>query len=283
MRVLVTGGAGRMGSLVVGSLAERGHEVNAFDLPVVSFERIEDLENVRVFKGDLLEPKDVGEACRGVDIAIHLAAILPPFSERDAARTMAINATGTANLVEALEETSAPIVFSSSVSVYGRTQHEKPSISTSHPLQATDNYSRSKIAAEATIKDGSVPYTILRVTGVYAAELFEFPSPVQFQADQRVEYIDRDDVVTALVAAVESPPRNRVLNLAGGESWRMRGREFVKGVFDALGFEGEVNYSPEAGYFDWYDTEESERLLHYQRTSFGAYKAKLAKAFEALG
>lgn len=273
-----------MGSLVVRSLAERGHRVNAFDLPVVSFERIERLDNVKIFKGDLLEPKDVEEACRGVDAALHLAAILPPYSERDAARTMAINATGTSNLVEALESgSSAPIIFSSSVSVYGRTQDEEPPISTNHLLQATDNYSRSKIAAESAIKERTVPYTIMRVTGVYAAEPFEFPSPVQFQADQRVEYVDRDDVVVALVAAVENPPKDRVLNLAGGESWRMRGRDFVEGVFDALGVEGEVDYSPEAGYFDWYDTEEPERLLRYQRTSFEAYRAKLAKAFEALG
>ena len=196
---------------------------------------------------------------------------------------MAINATGTTSLVKALEsESSAPLVFSSSVSVYGRTQDEDLPISTKHPLQATDNYSRSKIAAEAAIEEGTVPYTILRVTGVYAAELFEFPSPVQFQADQRVEFIDRDDVILALVAAVDELPKNRILNIAGGESWRMRGKEFAKGVFDALGVEGEVNYPAEAGYFDWYDTEESQRLLSYQRTSFEAYKRKLAKAFESL-
>lgn len=269
-----------MGSLVVHTLAERGHMINAFDLPVVSFERIEHLDSVKIFKGDLLEPKDVREACRGVDVALHLAAILPPFSERDGANTMAVNATGTANVVKALE--SAPIVFSSSVSVYGRTQDEDPPISASHPLRATDNYSRSKIAAEAAVMEGTAPYTILRVTGVYAAELFEFPSPVQFQADQRVEFIDRDDVILALVAAVDELPKNRILNIAGGESWRMRGKEFAKGVFDALGVEGEVNYPAEAGYFDWYDTEESQRLLSYQRTSFEAYKRKLAKAFESL-
>ena len=280
MRVLVTGGAGRMGSLVVCALAERGHGVNAFDLPVVNFERIEHLDNVKIFRGDLLENRDVEEACQGMDVALHLAAILPPFSERDAARTMAINATGTANLVKALEPTSSHLVFSSSVSVYGRTQHEAPPISMNHPLQATDNYSRSKIAAEAAIEEGHVPYVILRATGVYAAEPFEFPSPVQFQADQRVEYVDRDDVVVALVAAVEKPPKDRVLNIAGGKCWKMRGREFVKGVFDALGVEGEVNYSPQPGYFDWYDTEESQRLLCYQRTSFEEFKAKLAKAFE---
>jgi nucleoside-diphosphate-sugar epimerase len=269
-----------MGSLVVRALVERGHLVNAFDLPVVRFERIEHLDNVKIFRGDLLEPTEAKKACQGVDVALHLAAILPPYSERDVAKTIAINVAGTANLVRILEtESSPPIIFSSSVSIYGQTQDERPPITTKHPCQGTDTYSQSKIAAESVVVEGNIPYTILRITGVYAAELFEFPSPVQFRADQRIEYIDRDDVVSALVSAVEEGPNDLVMNIAGGESWRMRGKEFVKGIFDALGVEGDVNYSSEPGYFDWYDTGESQRLLHYQNTSFETYKAKLAKAF----
>lgn len=280
LRILVTGGAGRVGSLAVRILAKHGHIVNVFDLPTANFGRVDSLNNVKIFKGDLLTLKNLERACQGIDVALHLAAILPPASELNAKQTMSVNATGTANLVETLRsQSSASIVFSSSVSVYGRTKDREPPVTVRNPLKPTDNYSRSKIAAELAIEEGSVPYTILRVTGVYTAELFEFPSPVQFQADQRVEFIDRDDAVSALVTAVEKTPRNRVLNIAGGETWRMKGIEFVEGVFNALGFVGEVDYPLEPGYFDWYDTEESERLLNYQRTSFGHYKTELANAF----
>jgi nucleoside-diphosphate-sugar epimerase len=271
-----------MGSLVVRCLAERGHSVHAFDLPAVSFDRIGNLSNVRVFKGDLLDPKAVEDACQGIDAALHLAAILPPLAERDPAKTMAINVEGTSSLVKVLKvESQTPIVFSSSVSVYGITQNESLPIRTSHLLKATDSYSGSKIAAETVVREGGIQYTILRVTGVYAAELFEFPSPVQFTADQRVEYVDRRDVVNALVAAVENQPRNRVLNIAGGETWQMSGSDFVGGVFNALGVEGQVDYAAKPGYFDWYDTEESQRLLGYQHTAFEAYKADLGRVFES--
>ena len=271
-----------MGSLIVRSLAQRGHSVNAFDLPVVSFDRIKNLSNVRVFKGDLLDPKAVEAACQGIDAALHLAAILPPLAEKDPAKTMAINVEGTSSLIKTLKaESQTPMVFSSSVSVYGVTQNEAPPIHTSHSLKATDSYSGSKIAAEIVVREGGVKYTILRVTGVYAAELFEFPSPVQFTAHQRVEYVDRGDVVQALVAAVENQPRNRVLNIAGGETWQMSGRDFVGGVFSALGVEGQVDYAAKPGYFDWYDTTESQKLLGYQHTAFEAYKADLGGVFES--
>jgi len=232
-----------MGASCVRLLVEHGHIVNVFDLPTVNFGRVDNLSNVKIFKGDLLKLRDLEKACQGIEVALHLAAILPPNSEWDAEKTMLINTTGTANLVKTLQsQPSASIVFSSSVSVYGSTQDEEPPVKVEHPLRPTDHYSKSKIASEHAITEGSIPYTILRVTGVYAAELFEFPSPVQFQADQRVEYIDRDDAVLALATAVEKTPKNQILNIAGGETWRMKGKEFVKGVFDTLRVDGQVEY-----------------------------------------
>jgi len=59
----------------------------------------------------------------------------------------------------------------------------------------------------------------------------------------------------------------------------MKGKEFVKGVFDTLRVDGQVEYSSETGYFDWYDTKESGQLLNYQNTTFATYKDKLAHAF----
>ena len=280
MRVLVSGGAGRLGAMVVASLVKNGHHVNVFDLPQANYSNVSGLPRVQIFKGDIINLEELKAACKGVDVALHLAAILPPHSERNLERTMLVNVTGTARVVEALELTSsAPLVFSSSVSVYGRTHGEKTPIATSHPLVPMDNYSKSKIMAEEAVRKSRIKSTILRISGVYAAEPFEFPSPVQFKADQRVEFVDRDDVVAALVSAVESKVQGSVLNVAGDESWRMTGERFVAGVFEAFGVQGEVNYPSEYGYFDWYDTEEPQRLLNYQRTSFALFKKKLAKVF----
>jgi nucleoside-diphosphate-sugar epimerase len=136
--------------------------------------------------------------------------------------------------------------------------------------------------AEEAVRGSGVRSTILRISGVYTAIPFEFPTPVQFQAKQRVEFVDRDDVVTALVAAVDSEVAGKVLNIAGGTSWRMTGERFVAEVFDAFGVPGTVDYLLDDGYFDWYDTEASQKLLEYQQTPFSLFTENLAKAFGAI-
>jgi nucleoside-diphosphate-sugar epimerase len=221
-----------------------------------------------------------------VDVVLHLAEASPLLAKDEAARVRAINVNATSNIVKALEaESPVHLIFPSSVRVYGRTQHEEPPIRVDHPGEAIDNYSGTKIEAESLITQSSVPYTILRVTGAYSPELYEFPTHrhprgvVPFMAEQRVEFMDREGLLLALAAAVENPPRNLVLNVAGGAGWRMRGKQFVQGVSDAVAVSGDVDYSPEAGCFDWYDTEESQRLLSYQRTDFHAFQRKVSWAF----
>ena len=284
MKVLVTGGAGKLGARVVESLVRKGHRVDVFDLPNADYSFVGALPNVQLCRGDMANLEQLKPVCGEVDVVLHLAAILPPWSEKDPEKTMLVNATGTENVVKALESTShAPLVFSSSVSVYGRTQGERTPIATNHTLVPTDHYSKSKIAAEDAVRRSRLKYTILRISGVYAAEPFEFPSPVQFKAEQRVEFVAKEDVVSALVASLEGRIAGNIFNIAGGESWRMSGECFVAKVFEAFGAQGEVDYPAEYGYFDWYDTEDSERLLRYQNTSFPQFKEKLAKVFQSPG
>jgi nucleoside-diphosphate-sugar epimerase len=280
MKVLVTGGTGNLGSKIIRSLLQKGHYVNLFDLPQADYRVIPKTDRVNIFTGDINNLEKLKKACEDVDITLHLAAILPPLSEVNYDKTMLVNSGGTYNLLQALETTSSsPLIFASSVSVYGNTQEEDSPISPSHPVNPTDNYSRSKIEAEKSIKNSKIRYTILRVTGVYTAIPFEFPSPVQFTPDQRVEFIDSTDVIQAFTNAVEIKIERKILNIAGGENWRMKGNSFVKEVYEAFGVSGDVNYPTQNGYFDWYETKESQKLLKYQNTSFTDFKNKLSKVF----
>lgn len=280
MRILVTGGAGKLGSLVVHTLVNQGHVVHVFDLPHVSYNALTNLPNLQIFKGNILDPQQIQAACDGVDVALHLAAILPPYSEQNPQKTLQVNVDGTKQLTKALLATSqAPLIFSSSVSVYGRTQDETHPITIDHKLHASDTYSRSKIMAEAVVQQSRIKYTVLRISGIYAAVPFEFPSPVQFKADQRVEFIAREDVVAAVAAAIEHPAANHIFNIAGGTSWQMTGSTFVESVFKGFGVPGEVEYPAEYGYFDWYDTKASQHTLHFQNTSFLQFITKLGAIF----
>lgn len=280
MRVLVTGGAGKLGSLVVQTLVHRGYTVHVFDLPQVNYSALATLPHLQIFKGDILDPHQIQAACDGVDVALHLAAILPPYSEQNPQKTLQVNVEGTKQLTNALLATSqAPLIFSSSVSVYGRTQNETQPIAIDHKRQASDTYSHSKILAETVVQQSPLKYTMLRISGIYAAVPFEFPSPVQFKADQRVEFIAREDVVTAVTAAIEHITVNHIFNIAGGTSWQMTGSTFVERVFKGFGVPGEVEYPTEYGFFDWYDTEASQHALHFQNTSFDHFITKLEAIF----
>ncbi len=284
MKILVTGGAGKLGAEVVTSLAARGHRILVFDLPNADYSQVQILPNIQICRGDISNPERLRSACEDIDVALHLAAIIPPRSESNPEKTMLVNATGTGNLVKALEATSnAPLVFSSSVSVYGRTQGEATPLAVNHALVPTDHYSTSKIRAEDAVRRSRLQYTVLRISGVYAPEPFEFPSPIQFRAEQRIEFVAREDVITALVTSLERKAGRDILNIAGGQSWRMNGRSFIAKVFEAFGAQGEVDYPAEYGYFDWYDTENSQRLLQYQNTSFSSFREKLARVFQPTG
>ncbi len=61
MRVLVTGGAGRLGSKVVKLIASRGDSAVAFDLPQVSWEAVKGVSGVDVLPGDVTDGKQVSE------------------------------------------------------------------------------------------------------------------------------------------------------------------------------------------------------------------------------
>ena len=89
--ILITGGAGSVGREVVTCLASRGHRVRVFDLPGCDFEPFEHIAQVEVVRGDIRDRDLLQQAVSGVDVVIHLAALLPPNSERDREATMSIN------------------------------------------------------------------------------------------------------------------------------------------------------------------------------------------------
>jgi nucleoside-diphosphate-sugar epimerase len=281
--VLVTGGAGSVGRELSLLLAARGHRVRVFDLPGCDFSSLTGV--TELFTGDITDPEVVHRAVAGVDAAVHLAAILPPHSERDRRATMAVNVQGTAHLVAALEaeNPAARLVLSSSVCVYGDTSAQKPPVRVTSPLRASDLYAESKIEAERWVRARALDYTVLRISGVSVPAFWAPPAVWPFRAEQRIEFVCRDDVVEALAACVErSVPPRQAFNVAGGSTWRMLGRQYVARFNEVMGLPpGEAQYDEDAGYFDWYDTDEAQAILGYQRTCFDRFIELLDAAIEA--
>jgi UDP-N-acetylglucosamine 4-epimerase len=120
---LVTGGAGFIGSHLVGALVETGVQVRVLD--DLSSGRRENLESVAAkiefLDGDIRNLSTVRSACDGVDIIFHLAAVgSVPRSMKDPAHTLAVNVGGTANVLTGARDAGARrVVYASSSSVYG--------------------------------------------------------------------------------------------------------------------------------------------------------------------
>ena len=209
--ILITGGAGSVGREVAIRLALRGHRVRVFDLPACDYGIFAQVPGVEIIRGDIRDCDLLRHTVAGVDAVIHLAALLPPASERSREATMAINVEGTANVVAALEQASpnAHLILSSSVCVYGDTSHAEPPIGVSFPTRALDLYAESKVAAERLVMAASLPHTVLRISGISVPAFLEPPPVWPFMPGQRLEFVCRNDVVAALVACAEVCRRKR--------------------------------------------------------------------------
>ena len=284
--VLVTGGAGSVGRMLVEKLVADGQAVRIFDLPFMDFDGLEDRDGIEIVKGDITDAAQVADALKGVNSVVHLAALLPPNSERDRDRTFGVNVGGTENIIKAMEAGApdATLIFTSSISTYGNTMEEEPPVRVNHPQSAIDIYADSKIVGERMVRESSLNWIAMRIAGIMVPAFMEPPSPWPFVAEQRVEMVHRDDVVDALFASVNAPEAaNKVLNIAGGPSWQLRGEDYARDFYGFMGapFE-DVDYRESPGWVDWYDTKESQRLLQYQNRLYQHYCDEMHAIVEAM-
>ncbi len=151
MKILITGGAGYVGSVLVPELQKNGHKVRVLDnlmyrqmslLPYF----IED--NFEFIKGDVRDVETVKKAIDGVDMIIHLAAIVgAPACKKDIEAAKAINYQGTVN-VDNARDNSQKLIYASTGSVYGALRGVCTEESTTNPLSI---YGRTKLEAERQV------------------------------------------------------------------------------------------------------------------------------------
>lgn len=276
MRVLVTGAFGNVGTYAIDELLSRGAAVRCLDIPSPMSKRKAGAyaRKVEILWGDIRNTEIVARAVKGVDTIIHLAFIIPPKSEHDPKWAETINVGGTWNLLQAaLASPRKPrIVFSSSIALYGRTQHLAPPRKADEQLHPYQEYAYQKLTCEQMLHASGLPWTILRFGAVPPIEFGEL-DPLMFEVrmDDRMEYLAPMDAGVAAAAAAMLPGlEGRTLMVAGGPSCQVTGRQFMQRSFDALG----IGMLPESAFSqipfhcDFMDTEESERLLHYQHHSF---------------
>jgi nucleoside-diphosphate-sugar epimerase len=273
-------------------LFEEGHSVIAFDVPNRRNQRAARrfAGRVKTVWGDIRSPEDIRPCVEESDAIIHNAGVLAPVSEHHPDLAYAVNVGGTKNIIDAMKGMEKPpvIVFASSLSVCGRRLPGGPPLTGADPTVPTDNYTSNKAECERLLQDSGLPYVIFRIgvsVGVKAAagDLSTDVFRVLFgiNPDTRMEWVHPQDVALAQVNAIGTPAAfGKTLMIGGGQSCRLTFRDFYGAMFDATGvgrFPPEA-YGGGAYYCDWLDTDESQALLGYQRTSFETFIGQLRKA-----
>jgi UDP-glucose 4-epimerase len=266
-KVLVTGGAGFIGSNLVRALLERGDEVRVLDNFATGMRsNLAGLEDeVDLIEGELRSYERVHNAVRGVEVVFHQGALPSvPRSVQDPLTTSAVTIEGTLNvLLAARDEAVRRVVFASSSSVYGnggalpRTEEQHPD-----PISP---YAVAKLAAERYCVSFHRVYELetvaLRYFNVfgprqdpnsqYAAVVPRFIAavesgrPVTIHGDGRQsrDFTYVANVVEANMLAADAPEAGgRVLNVATGRQATVD--DLADAIGDALGRRVEKEYQP---------------------------------------
>jgi len=252
-RVLVTGGAGFIGSHLIRDLLARGDEVRVLDnFSTGNRANLEGLD-VEVVEGELRSYERVHNAVRGVEVVFHLGALgSVPRSVQDPLTSSAVNIEGTLNvLLAARDEGVRRVVYSSSSSVYG-TRRELP-VSEDQPADPLSPYGVAKLAAERFCVSFSRVYesfqtVVVRYFNVFGPRQSPFSqyaaviplfitaiaggNPVRIEGDgeQRRDFTYVSNVVDGTIRAAEAEGANgQIFNVAASSPVS------VNQVADAIG------------------------------------------------
>jgi UDP-glucose 4-epimerase len=267
MKVLVTGGAGFIGSHLADRLVSDGHRVVVLDNLATG--RLENLASVRDriewIEGDLRDRVAVERAVRGVEVVFHQAALAAVARSVENPREVTdVNVGGTLNLLVAARDAKARrVVFASSSSVYGDTP-ELPKRE-SMTLSPRSPYAASKAAGEAYLSAFHASYGLEGVAlryfnvygprqsaqSLYAAVVPRFAdamiagrAPTIFgDGMQTRDFTFVSDVVDAVVSGATAPRAvEGPMNIGGGR--RISIVDLANAIGRATGYEGSLTHEP---------------------------------------
>jgi UDP-glucose 4-epimerase len=264
MKILVTGGAGFIGSHIVEHFQGRA-DVRVLDNLRSGFKKNLDGLKCEFIEGSILDRDLVRRALAGVDFVFHLAALVSvPESVEKPAECAEINSAGTLLLLEeAAQAKVRKLVFSSSAAIYGDNP-VVPKIETLPP-EPKSPYAATKLAGEIFCKkftdEGRLPTACLRYFNVfgprqnprsqYAAAVPIFieralknePLTIFGDGGQTRDFIFVKDIAAANVFFATESPATGIFNVAGGQ--RITINDLAADICQLTGSASEIKHAPE--------------------------------------
>ncbi|MDB4870311.1 MAG: NAD-dependent epimerase/dehydratase [Gemmatimonadales bacterium] len=269
-RVLITGGAGLVGSHIADQLiAEKPAEIVVYDNFVRG--RRENLDwavangPVRIVEGDLRDRDHLAEVMLGIDLVFHQAAIRITQCAQEPRLALDVLVNGTYNVLEAAVDAKVKrLVAASSASVYGQAE-QFPTEESHHPYANRTIYGAAKTFNEGLLRSFNdmfgLDYVALRyfniygprmdVHGVYTEVLIRWmerieagEAPLIFgDGKQTMDFIHIEDVARANILAARSSVTDTVFNVASGVETSLA--ELASRLAYVMGMELGPEFGPE--------------------------------------
>jgi nucleoside-diphosphate-sugar epimerase len=269
-RVLVTGGAGTIGSTVVDQLIQAG----AAEIVILDNFTRGTLENlawakengqIRLVEGDIRDRKTVTDLTAGIDVVYHLAAIRITQCAEDPRLALEVLADGTFNVVEAAAAAGVrKVVASSSASVYGLAT-SFPTREDHHPYDNDTIYGAAKVFNEGLLRSfhamSGLDYVALRyfnvygprmdIHGVYTEVLVRWmeriakgqPPLIFGDGLQTMDFVFTEDIARANLLAADADVTDDVFNIASGTETSLVG--LAEALLRVMGSDLSIEYGPE--------------------------------------
>jgi UDP-glucose 4-epimerase len=291
LKVLVTGGAGFIGSHVVDRLANEGNEIRVLD--DLSTGKLDNIQGhlssgeVELVRGDIRDASIVNKSLEGVNVVIHLAALVSvPLSVENPNLTFDINLLGTLNLLRSsIQKHIDRFVFISSCAVCGEP------VSLPVTEQARTNpispYAESKLIGERYCLGFSdrqlLQSVVLRFFNVYGPRQGmndysgvitrfidrcrqKLPLTIYGDGSQTRDFVNVKDVAEAILASTKSSKaEGEVFNIGSGKPTTIN--ELAQAILELTGADSKIQYEkPRAGDIkdSYADITKAKNFLSYE-------------------
>ncbi len=221
LRLLVTGGAGYLGSILVAELIKRGYHVRVLDNLLYGINPIKDIvnnPNFELVEDDIRDMRTVVKCMSDIDAVIHLASLVgEPASKLDSRTTKEINYLASRNLADLAKLYEIKkFIFASTCTVYGAQPAKK--LTEKSIVKPVDLYGETKLLSEKAIFEAFKKPTILRLStlfglskrmrfdlaiNLFAAQASNNEKLTIFGGDQYRPFLHVKDAAEAFILAIE--------------------------------------------------------------------------------